>query len=77
MVPDAYMYSSCKNQSSITLLDGGVRTQALALLSTSGCTPILPPDNPVAASAGLSAPQVSLFLRLLPAGEIQEEQPTK
>ncbi|CAM9119700.1 unnamed protein product, partial [Laminaria digitata] len=49
--------SDCGNYSSITLMAGGVRTEALAVLSSSGCTPILPPDNPTAVSVVLVAPE--------------------
>lgn len=47
--------SSC-----IALLDGGVRTEALAVLSASGSTPVLGPDRPPEVSATLVAPQVML-----------------
>lgn len=58
-VPVSSMTTGCGNRSSITLLDGGVRTEAFALLSSSGCTAISPPDNPAPTSAVLVAPQVS------------------
>lgn len=50
--------TTCGKHSSITLLAGGVRTEALAVLSSSGCTPILSPDNPAAVSVVLVAPEV-------------------
>ena len=50
--------AGCEALSSITLLDGGVRTEAFAILSSSGCTAILPPTYPAATSAVLVAPQV-------------------
>ena len=57
--------AGCENRSSITLVDGGVRTEASAVLSSSGCTAILPPDNPATTSAVLVAPQVRYsFLKL-------------
>ncbi|CAM9281097.1 unnamed protein product, partial [Ectocarpus sp. 8 AP-2014] len=49
---------SCLRQAScISLLDGGVRTEALAVLSSEGSTPVLAPENPPAVSAVLVAPQ--------------------
>ncbi|CAM9102892.1 unnamed protein product [Laminaria digitata] len=56
-VPDTSLMGGCGTQSSITLLDGGVRTEAFAVLSSSGCTEILPPDYPAPTSAVLVAPQ--------------------
>eukprot|EP00903_Cladosiphon_okamuranus_P005952 g5878.t1 len=51
--------SSCVSPfSCITLMDGGVRTEASAVLSSSGSTPILAPANPPLVSAVLVAPQV-------------------
>lgn len=51
--------SSCtSHESCISLKDGGVRTTAYAVLSSSGSTPILAPDNPPTVSAVLGAPQV-------------------
>ncbi|CAM9220320.1 unnamed protein product [Ectocarpus sp. 12 AP-2014] len=50
---------SCLSQAScISLLDGGVRTEALAVLSSEGSTPVLAPENPPAVSAVLVAPQI-------------------
>lgn len=46
------------DESCITLLDGGVRTEALAVLFSSGSTPALGPDQPPEVSASLVAPQV-------------------
>lgn len=60
-VPDMSPSTACSSNSSITLLDGGVRTEAFALLSSEGCTPILIPDNPAQARAVLAAPQVRIF----------------
>ena len=51
--------SSQQQQSScVALHEGGVRTEAFALLSSTGSTPVLPPANPSAVSAVLVAPQV-------------------
>lgn len=65
VVPASSLTTGCGNQSSITLLDGGVRTEAFAVLSSSGCTALLPPDDPTATSAVLVAPQVSCTFSLL------------
>ena len=46
--------SSC-----MTLLDGGIRTEAFAVLSSSGSAPVLGPDQPLEVSAALVAPQVT------------------
>lgn len=58
IVPDTMPSITCRKNSSITLLEGGIRTEALAVLSSTGCTPVLSPDNPVPAAAVLIAPQV-------------------
>ncbi|CBJ29756.1 conserved unknown protein [Ectocarpus siliculosus] len=56
--PDTGSGVSCLSQAScISLLDGGVRTEALAVLSSEGSTPVLAPENPPAVSAVLVAPQ--------------------
>ena len=57
-VPAQSSAADCGNCSSITLLDGGVRTEAFAVLSSSGSTPILSPDNPASVSVVLVAPEV-------------------
>lgn len=44
--------------SCITLLDGGVRTEAFAVLSSSGSAPVRAPERPPAVTATLVAPQV-------------------
>ncbi len=56
----ASLCDTTSNQQSycVTLLDGGVRTEAFALVSSSGSTPVLPATNPLAVSAVLIAPQV-------------------
>ncbi|CAN0146388.1 unnamed protein product, partial [Pylaiella littoralis] len=52
------MTASCtSDKSCITLLHGGVRTTANAVLSSVGSTPVLAPDNPSTVSAVLIAPQ--------------------
>lgn len=45
----------------ITLLDGGVKMEPFAVLSSSGSTPIKAPENPPAVTAVLVAPQVGVF----------------
>ena len=60
-VPATSSVTGCGNYSSVALLDGGVRTEAFAVLSSSGCTPILSPDNPAAVSVVLVAPEVRLW----------------
>lgn len=55
--------TSCtSDQSCITILDGGVRTVANAVLSSVGSTPVLTADNPPSVSAMLVAPQVQRSL---------------
>eukprot|EP00903_Cladosiphon_okamuranus_P018201 g16743.t2 len=44
--------------SCITLLEGGVRTEAFAVLSSAGSIAVMPPENPPAVTAILVAPQV-------------------
>lgn len=63
-VPDMSPSEMCDSNSSLTLLDGGVRTEAFAILSSEGCTPILIPDNAAEARAVLAAPQVRVFWQL-------------
>ena len=59
VVPGPTYNASCTSPSScITLKDGGVRTEAFALLSSSGSTSVLAPSNPPLVSAVLVAPQV-------------------
>lgn len=59
IVPEPISNASCTSEfSCITLMDGGVRTEAFAVLSSSGSTPVLAPANPVLVSAVLVAPQV-------------------
>ncbi|CAM9178731.1 unnamed protein product [Ectocarpus fasciculatus] len=56
--PDTGSGVSCLSQvSCISLLDGGVRTEALAVLSSEGSTPVLAPENPPRVSTVLVAPQ--------------------
>ncbi|CAM9462230.1 unnamed protein product [Ectocarpus sp. 4 AP-2014] len=56
--PDTGSGVSCLSQAScISLLDGGVRTEALAVLSSEGSTPVLAPEHPPTVSAVLVAPQ--------------------
>lgn len=51
--------TTCSTEEScVVLADGAVRTEALAILSSVGSTPVLPPDNPPAVSAVVFAPQV-------------------
>lgn len=57
-IPDETSSTACSNESSIVLRGGGVRTEASAVLSSTGCTPILFPNNPPAATAVLVGPQV-------------------
>lgn len=45
-------------ESCVSLADGAVRTEAFAVLSSAGSTPVVPPDNPVAVSAVVFSPQV-------------------
>eukprot|EP00903_Cladosiphon_okamuranus_P012876 g12026.t1 len=57
-VADSSMNKTCSGENScITLLEGGVRTEAFAVLSSSGSTPILGPVQPARISAVLVAPQ--------------------
>ncbi|CAM9381244.1 unnamed protein product, partial [Ectocarpus sp. 8 AP-2014] len=50
--------SSCTtDESCIVLKDGGVRAEALAVLSSEGSVPVFSPDNPSTVSAVLVAPQ--------------------
>lgn len=57
--PDTGSGVSCLSQAScISLLNGGVRTEALAVLSSEGSTPVLAPENPPRVSTVLVAPQV-------------------
>lgn len=72
-VPDVSLTSTCSRNSSITLLDGGVRTEAFAVLSSEGCAPILIPDNPAQARAVLVAPQVRIY-RLVQHGRTPTNQ---
>lgn len=58
VVPETASTTACRNSSSIALLDGGIRTEAFAVMSSSGCVPILAPYNPPDVSAVLVAPQV-------------------
>lgn len=57
-IPDETSSTTCSNESSIVLRDGGVRTEASAVLSSTGCTPMLFPNNPPVATAVLVGPQV-------------------
>lgn len=47
--------------SCITLLDGGVRTEAFAIVSSSGSTAVMAPENPPPVTAMLVAPQVRVL----------------
>lgn len=59
IVPEPSSNTSCTGPTScITLADGGVRTEAFAVLFSSGSTPVEAPANPPAVSAVLIAPQV-------------------
>lgn len=59
-VSAAHSGTACTtDESCITLLDGGVRNEAFAVLSSSGSTPVLGPDQPPEVSAALTAPQVT------------------
>lgn len=52
--------TTCSGEKScITLREGGIRTEASAVLSSSGSTPILAPDQPLGVTAVLIAPQVT------------------
>lgn len=54
--------SACSGPTScITLLDGGVRTEAFAVLSSVGSTAVMLPEIVPAVTAVLVAPQVGLF----------------
>ena len=58
--------TTCTNtESCITLADGGVRNEALAVLYSVGSTPLLGPDQPFAVSAVLFAPQVMILTAFL------------
>ncbi|CAM9935318.1 unnamed protein product [Scytosiphon promiscuus] len=58
VVPDKGHGGACASSvSCITLLDGGITTEAFAILSSVGSTPVLVPDSPPAVSAVLVAPQ--------------------
>lgn len=65
VVPDANSSGSCSSPlSCIALLEGGITTEAFAMLSSVGATPVLAPDNPLAVSTVLVAPQVRKCGRL-------------
>eukprot|EP00752_Nemacystus_decipiens_P011504 g10216.t1 len=58
VLPGLGSNASCTGPTScITLVDGGVRTEAFAKLSSSGSRPVLAPANPPAVAAVLVAPQ--------------------
>ncbi|CAM9646533.1 unnamed protein product [Scytosiphon promiscuus] len=58
VVPAAGAGGSCVSPlSCITLKEGGITTEAFAILSSAGSTPVLAPENPPAVSAVLVAPQ--------------------
>ncbi|CAM9093541.1 unnamed protein product, partial [Hapterophycus canaliculatus] len=58
VVPDEETTETCASPiSCITLLEGGIKTEAFAILSSVGSTQVLPPDNPPGVSAVLIAPQ--------------------
>lgn len=67
VVADSVSTTCSGEESCIILREGGVRTEAFAVLSSTGSTPILAPDEPQAVSAVLVAPQVPrlLFLSVL------------
>ncbi len=57
--------SSCTDEEwCITLADGGVRSEAFAVLFSEGSTPLSAPDEPPAVSAALFAPQVMMVMML-------------
>lgn len=59
VVADSESMTCSGEKSCITLLEGGIRTEAFAVLSSSGWTPILAPDQAPGVSAVLVAPQVT------------------
>lgn len=59
VVPDSVSATCSGDKSCITLLEGGIRTEAFAVLSSSGSTPVLAPHQPQGVSAVLIAPQVN------------------
>lgn len=59
IVPEPTANAACTGlPSCITLVDGGVTTEAFALLSSAGSRPVLAPANPQTVTAVLVAPQV-------------------
>ncbi len=56
--------SPCTNgaESCITLAEGGVRSEAFAVLFSVGSTALSAPDEPPAVSAALFAPQVMMMM---------------
>lgn len=59
VVPEPSTNVSCTGPTScITLMEGGVRTEAFAVLSSSGSRPVMAPANPPVVAAVLVAPQV-------------------